>query len=124
MKEPGKLDVVIFRENTEDVYSGIEFEQGTPEALKVIDFFNREMGRSIREDSGIGVKPISVAGTERLVRRAIQYALDHGRESVSLVHKGNIMKFTEGAFRDWGYALAKREFREQIVTEERTLGRF
>jgi isocitrate dehydrogenase len=117
MKEPGKLDVVIFRENTEDVYSGIEFEQGTPEARKVIDFFNREMGRSIREDSGIGVKPISVAGTERLVRRAIQYALDHGRESVSLVHKGNIMKFTEGAFRDWGYALAKREFREQIVTE-------
>jgi isocitrate dehydrogenase len=117
MKEPGKLDVVIFRENTEDVYSGIEFEQGTPEALKVIDFFNREMGASIREDSGIGVKPISVAGTERLVRRAIQYALDHGRESVSLVHKGNIMKFTEGAFRDWGYALAKREFREQIVTE-------
>jgi isocitrate dehydrogenase len=117
MKEPGKLDVVIFRENTEDVYSGIEFEQGTPEALKVIDFFNREMGRSIREDSGIGVKPISVEGTERLVRRAIQYALDHGRESVSLVHKGNIMKFTEGAFRDWGYALAKREFREQIVTE-------
>ena len=117
MKEPGKLDVVIFRENTEDVYSGIEFEQGTPEARKVIDFFNREMGASIREDSGIGVKPISVAGTERLVRRAIQYALDHGRESVSLVHKGNIMKFTEGAFRDWGYALAKREFREQIVTE-------
>ena len=117
MKEPGKLDVVIFRENTEDVYSGIEFEQGTPEARKVIDFFNREMGRSIREDSGIGVKPISVAGTERLVRRAIQYALDHGRESVTLVHKGNIMKFTEGAFRDWGYALAKREFREQIVTE-------
>ncbi len=117
MKEPGKLDVVIFRENTEDVYSGIEFEQGTPEARKVIDFFNREMGRSIREDSGIGIKPISVAGTERLVRRAIQYALDHGRESVSLVHKGNIMKFTEGAFRDWGYALAKREFREQIVTE-------
>jgi isocitrate dehydrogenase len=117
MKEPGKLDVVIFRENTEDVYSGIEFEQGTPEARKVIDFFNGEMGRSIREDSGIGVKPISVAGSERLVRRAIQYALDHGRESVSLVHKGNIMKFTEGAFRDWGYALAKREFREQIITE-------
>ena len=117
MKEPGKLDVVIFRENTEDVYSGIEFEQGTPEARKVIDFFKREMGQEIREDSGIGVKPISVGGTERLVRRAIQYALDHGRESVSLVHKGNIMKFTEGAFRDWGYALAKREFREQIVTE-------
>ena len=118
MKEPGKLDVVIYRENTEDVYAGIEFEQGTPEASKVIDFLNGEMGRSIREDSGIGIKPISVAGTERLVRRAIQYALDHGRESVTLVHKGNIMKFTEGAFRDWGYALAKREFRDRVVTEE------
>ena len=117
MKEPGKLDVVIFRENTEDVYSGIEFEQGTPEASKVIDFLNREMGQSVREDSGVGVKPISLAGTERLVRRAIQYALDNGRESVTLVHKGNIMKFTEGAFRDWGYAVAKREFRDQIVTE-------
>ena len=117
MKEPGKLDVVIFRENTEDVYSGIEFEQGTPEAKQVIGFLNGEMGRSIRADSGIGIKPISVAGTERLVRRAIQYALDHGRESVTLVHKGNIMKFTEGAFRDWSYALAKREFRDQIVTE-------
>jgi len=118
MKEPGKLDVVIFRENTEDVYSGIEFEQGTPEAKKVIDFLNTEMGQSVREDSGIGVKPISVWATERLVRRAIEHALEHGRESVTLVHKGNIMKFTEGAFRDWGYALAKREFRNQIVTEE------
>jgi len=118
MKDPGKLDVVIFRENTEDVYSGIEFEQGTPAAKKIIDFLNREMGRSVREDSGIGVKPISIFGTERLVRRAIQYALAHRRESVTLVHKGNIMKFTEGAFRDWGYALAKREFRDQIVTEE------
>jgi isocitrate dehydrogenase len=118
MKDPGKLDVVIFRENTEDVYAGIEFEQGTPEARKVIDFLEREMGQSIREDSGIGVKPISISGTERLVRRAVQYALDHGRESVTLVHKGNIMKFTEGAFRDWGYGLAKREFRDQIVTED------
>jgi len=118
VKEPGKLDVVIFRENTEDVYSGIEFEQGTPEASKLIDFLKREMGQTVREDSGIGVKPISVSGTERLVRRAVQYALDHGRESVTLVHKGNIMKFTEGAFRDWGYALAKREFRDRIITEE------
>jgi isocitrate dehydrogenase len=118
MAEPGKLDVVIFRENTEDVYAGIEFEQGTPDARRVIDFLNREMGRSIRADSGIGIKPISVTGTERLVRRAIQHALDHGRRSVTLVHKGNIMKFTEGAFRDWGYALAKREFRERVVTEE------
>jgi isocitrate dehydrogenase len=118
MKDPGKLDVVIFRENTEDVYAGIEFEQGTPDAKRVIDFLNNEMGRSIRADSGIGIKPISVMGTERLVRRAIQFALEHGRESVTLVHKGNIMKFTEGAFRDWGYALAKREFRDRIVTEE------
>ena len=118
MREPGKLDVVIYRENTEDVYAGIEFEQGTPEASKVIDFLNGEMGKSIREDSGIGIKPISVTGTERLVRRAIQYALDHGRESVTLVHKGNIMKFTEGAFCEWGYALAKREFRDRVVTEE------
>jgi len=118
VKDPGSLDVVIFRENTEDVYSGIEFEQGSAEAGKVIDFLKREMGHSVREDSGIGIKPISVSGTERLVRRAIQYALDNGRDSVTLVHKGNIMKFTEGAFRDWGYALAKREFRDQIITEE------
>ena len=118
VKDPSHLDVVIFRENTEDVYSGIEFEEGSAEARKLIDFLNREMGRSVREDSGIGVKPISVFGTERLVRRAIQYALDTGRESVTLVHKGNIMKFTEGAFCDWGYALAKREFRDQIVTEQ------
>jgi isocitrate dehydrogenase len=117
MKDPAKLDVVIFRENTEDVYAGIEFEQGSADAKRVIDFLNDEMGRSIRADSGIGIKPISVMGTERLVRRAIQYALDHGRESVTLVHKGNIMKFTEGAFCDWGYALAKREFRDRIVTE-------
>ncbi len=118
MKEPGKLDVVIFRESTEDVYSGIEFEQGTSEAKKLIDFLSGEMGHSIRADSGIGVKPISVTATERLVARAIQFALERGRESVTLVHKGNIMKFTEGAFRDWGYELAKREFRDQIVTEE------
>ncbi|MBW2493578.1 MAG: NADP-dependent isocitrate dehydrogenase, partial [Deltaproteobacteria bacterium] len=118
VKDPGGLDVVIFRENIEDVYSGIEFEQGTPEARKVIDFFDREMGQSIREDSGIGVKPISVSGTERLVRRAIQYALDNGRESVTLVHKGNIMKFTEGAFRDWGYEIAREEFPDLTITEQ------
>jgi isocitrate dehydrogenase len=117
VKEPGKLDVVIFRENTEDVYSGIEFEQGTPEAKKLIDFLGDELGKSVRPDSGIGIKPISITGTERLVRMAIRYALDRGRRSVTLVHKGNIMKFTEGAFRDWGYALAVREFRDQIVTE-------
>jgi isocitrate dehydrogenase len=118
VKEPGKLDVVIFRENTEDVYSGIEFEMGSPEAGKLIQFLDRELGKKIRPDSGVGIKPISVFGTERLVRMAIRYALDHGRPSVTLVHKGNIMKFTEGAFRDWGYALAKREFRDQIVTED------
>jgi isocitrate dehydrogenase len=118
VKEPGKLDVVIFRENTEDVYSGIEFEQGTAEARKLIDFLDRELGKKVRPDSGVGIKPISVFGTERLVRMAIRHALEHGRDSVTLVHKGNIMKFTEGAFRDWGYALAKREFRDRIVTED------
>ena len=118
VKEPGKLDVVIFRENTEDVYAGIEFKEGTPEGAKVIRFLNEEMGCSVREDSGIGVKPISITGTKRLVRKAIRYALERGRESVTLVHKGNIMKFTEGAFRDWGYELAKAEFRDQIVTED------
>ena len=118
VKEPGKLDVVIFRENTEDVYAGIEWKQGSPEALEVIGFLNQKMGCSVRTDSGIGVKPISVFGTERLVRMAIRHALERGRKSVTLVHKGNIMKFTEGAFRDWGYELARREFRDQIVTED------
>jgi isocitrate dehydrogenase len=118
VKRPDKLDVVIFRENTEDVYSGIEWQEGSPEAKKVIDFINKEMGKNIRPDSGIGIKPISIFGTERIVRRAIRYCLGRGRTSVTIVHKGNIMKFTEGAFRDWGYALAKREFRDQIVTED------
>jgi isocitrate dehydrogenase len=118
VKEPGKLDVVIFRENTEDVYYGIEFERGSPEALKLIDFLGRELGKQVRPDSGVGIKPISVFGTERLVRMAIRYALERGRDSVTIVHKGNIMKFTEGAFRDWAYALAKREFRDRIVTED------
>ncbi|HDQ44895.1 MAG TPA: NADP-dependent isocitrate dehydrogenase [bacterium] len=118
VKEPERLDVVIFRENTEDVYSGIEFEQGTPEAKKMIRFLSEEMGKTVRPDSGVGIKPISITGTKRLVRKAIQYALDHNRESVTLVHKGNIMKFTEGAFRDWGYELAREEFRDRIVTEK------
>ncbi len=120
VKEPGKLDVVIFRENTEDVYAGIEWEQGTADVKKVIDFLNGEMGRSILADSGVGIKPISITGSKRLVRAAIQYAVDNDRRSVTLVHKGNIQKFTEGAFRDWGYELAKEEFRDQIVTEEET----
>ncbi len=115
---PERLNVVIFRENTEDVYAGIEFARGTPQAQKIIEFLDREMGKRVREDSGVGIKPISETGTKRLVRKAIRYALEHGRTSVTLVHKGNIMKFTEGAFREWGYELAKTEFRDQIVTEE------
>jgi len=117
MKHPELLDIVIFRENTEDVYAGIEWKQGTPEAAKVIEFLTKEMGSKIRPDSGIGVKPISVTGSKRLVRRAIQYAIENGRKSVTLVHKGNIMKFTEGAFRDWGYEVAKEEFPDQVATE-------
>jgi isocitrate dehydrogenase len=116
VKEPGKVDMVIFRENTEDVYAGIEYKAGTPEAKKVIDFLTG-LGASIRADSGIGIKPISATGSKRLVRKAIQYALDQGKESVTLVHKGNIMKFTEGAFKDWGYELAKEEFSSSTVTE-------
>jgi isocitrate dehydrogenase len=117
MKNPEKLDVVIFRENTEDVYAGIEWRQGTSEAKKVIDWLNTEMGCHIRADSGIGIKPMSVTGSKRLIRRAIQYALANGRKSVTLVHKGNIMKFTEGAFRDWGYDLVREEFADTCVTE-------
>jgi isocitrate dehydrogenase len=119
VKHPEKLDVVIFRENTEDVYAGIEFREGTPEALKLIDFLNDMRGRkkAVRKDSGIGIKPISITGTKRLVRAAIRYAIEHGRKSVTLVHKGNIQKFTEGAFREWGYEVAADEFRDQTVTE-------
>jgi isocitrate dehydrogenase len=116
VKRPADLDVVIFRENTEDVYSGIEWKSGTPEAEKVWDFLTKEMGKKIRPHSGIGIKPISEFGTKRLVRRAIQFALEKKRRNVSLVHKGNIMKFTEGAFRDWGYQVAVQEFRAQVVT--------
>jgi isocitrate dehydrogenase len=113
VKEPQKVDMVIFRENTEDIYAGIEWAAGTPEAKKLIDFLQKEMGvTKIRfpASSAIGIKPVSVEGTERLVRRAIQYAIDNKRKSVTLVHKGNIMKFTEGGFKSWGYELAKREF--------------
>ncbi|MFQ5458769.1 MAG: isocitrate dehydrogenase (NADP(+)), partial [Myxococcota bacterium] len=118
VKAPEKLNVTIYRENTEDVYSGIEWKSGSPEARKVLDFLNKEMGTGIREESGVGVKPISPFGTRRLVRRAIQAAQKRGLRSVTLVHKGNIMKFTEGAFRDWGYALAREEFAETTVTEQ------
>jgi len=117
VRNPEKLDVVIFRENTEDVYSGIEFQEGSDRARRLIDFLS-DWGYNINADSGIGIKPISITGTKNLVRRAIQYAIDHQKTVVTLVHKGNIMKFTEGAFRDWGYQLAKEEFREQIVTED------
>ncbi|MFH1686138.1 MAG: isocitrate dehydrogenase (NADP(+)) [bacterium] len=115
---PEKLNVVIFRENTEDVYSGIEWKKGSKDALKVINWLNKTMKRDIRLDSGIGIKPISVTGTKRLVRKAIQYAIDRKLPSVTLVHKGNIMKFTEGAFRDWGYQVATKEFRRYCVTED------
>jgi isocitrate dehydrogenase len=118
LREPEKTDMVIFRENTEDIYAGIEWQEGSAEAKKVIDFLVREMGVSqIRfpETSGIGIKPVSREGTERLVRKAIQYAIDCDRSSVTLVHKGNIMKFTEGSFRDWGYALAQREFGAEVI---------
>ena len=122
MKNPEKLDVVIFRENTEDVYAGIEWQEGSAEAKKVIDFLNGEMGKSIRADSGIGIKPVSVTGSKRLVRRAIEHAIENGRKSVTLVHKGNIQKFTEGAFRDWGYEVAREEFADQCVIEDELEG--
>ncbi len=118
LKHPEKTDMVIFRENVEDIYAGIEWEAGSSGAQKVIRFLHEEMGvSSIRfpDTSGIGIKPVSREGTERLVRRAIQYAIDNGRKSVTLVHKGNIMKFTEGAFKAWGYALAKREFGAELI---------
>jgi isocitrate dehydrogenase len=121
VKHPEQLNVVIFRENTEDVYAGIEWKQGTPEVKKLIDFLNNQMlagtKKRVREDSGIGIKPISIFGTKRLVRMAIQHAIKEKRRSVTLVHKGNIQKFTEGAFREWGYEVAREEFRDHVVTE-------
>lgn len=119
VKRPEDTDMVIFRENTEDIYAGIEYAKGTPEVKKLIDFLQNEMGvRKIRfpETSGIGIKPISEEGTKRLVRAAIKYAIEHGRKSVTLVHKGNIMKYTEGAFKNWGYELAEQEFGDQVFT--------
>jgi len=119
MLRPGDVDMVIFRENTEDIYAGIEWEAGTPEVKKVIAFFKNEMGvKNIRfpESSSIGVKPVSVEGTERLVRASIEYAIKHKKPSVTIVHKGNIMKYTEGGFKKWGYALAEREFGDKVFT--------
>ncbi|HTM17794.1 MAG TPA: NADP-dependent isocitrate dehydrogenase [Terracidiphilus sp.] len=121
VKSPEKVNIVIFRENTEDVYSGIEFKQGSDDAAKLISYINDDLLKSgkkkIRQDSGVGIKPISIFGTKRLVRYAIRYALETGRKTVTLVHKGNIQKFTEGAFREWGYEVATQEFRDQTVTE-------
>jgi isocitrate dehydrogenase len=121
VKHPERMDIVIYRENTEDVYAGIEWEQGTPEVKKLIEFLNKDMlkggKKQVRLDSGVGIKPISITGTKRLVRMAIQFALASGRKSVTLVHKGNIQKYTEGAFRQWGYDLATEEFRDRVVTE-------
>ena len=118
LKRPEDVDVVIFRENTEDVYAGIEYQSGSDSNRKLADFLRNEMGANFFEAAGLGVKPISEFGSKRLVRKAIQYAIDNNRESVTLVHKGNIMKFTEGAFRTWGYELAREEFHEQTITEE------
>ena len=118
VKSPEKMNIVIFRENTEDVYAGIEWQQGTAEAKKIIDFLAKEMGKKVALDSGVGIKPISITGTKNLVRRAIQHAIDNQRKVVTLVHKGNIMKFTEGAFRDWGYQLAREEFPKQTISED------
>jgi isocitrate dehydrogenase len=121
VKHPEKLDIVIFRENTEDVYAGIEFKQGSEDVARLISFLNDDLlkggKKKVRSDSGVGIKPISVFGTKRLVRYAIRHALQTGRKTVTLVHKGNIQKFTEGAFREWGYEVATQEFRSQIVTE-------
>jgi isocitrate dehydrogenase len=121
VKHPERMDVVIYRENTEDVYAGIEWEEGTAECAKLIEFLNKDMlkggKKQVRLDSGVGIKPISVTGTKRLVRTAIRYALETGRKTVTLMHKGNIQKFTEGAFRKWGYELATEEFRDQVITE-------
>lgn len=118
MREPEKMNIVIYRENTEDVYSGVEWPANSVEAQKLIQFMNEQLGKNVRPDSAIGIKPVSAFGTKRLVRQAIQYAVDHHRSSVTLVHKGNIMKFTEGAFKTWGYELAKEEFDDVTITED------
>jgi isocitrate dehydrogenase len=117
MKNPEKVDIVIFRENVEDVYSGIEFKAGSPEAAKLRDFIQTEFKKKIREGSAIGVKPMSPFGSKRLVKMAIDYALRRNRKSVTLMHKGNIMKFTEGGFKDWGYEVARDSFKDQVVAE-------
>ena len=118
MRRPEDVDMVVFRENTEDVYMGLEWESGSAMAAQIIEMINATGGRQIRTQAGIGIKPISPFGTRRLVKRAVEYALEHGKQSVTLVHKGNIMKFTEGAFRNWGYELSREEFGDVTITEE------
>ncbi len=124
VKHPERMDVVIFRENTEDVYAGIEWRAGTEEARRLIRFMNEELGQQVSGEAAIGIKPVTEFGSKRLIRKAIQYALDRGRKSVTLMHKGNIMKFTEGAFRDWGYELAREEFGEVTITEQELWDRY
>jgi isocitrate dehydrogenase len=118
VRHPEKVDMIVFRENTEDVYAGIEWEEGSAGATELIGFIRDKLGKRIRPDSGVGIKPISITGSKRLVRKAIEYALAHNRGSVTLVHKGNIQKYTEGAFRDWGYQVAKEEFGDQTISEQ------
>jgi len=122
VQHPDKLDVVVFRENTEDVYAGLEWESGSREAKKLVGFLSEELGATVRENSAVGLKPVSEFASKRLVRKAIQYAVDHRRKSVTLIHKGNIMKFTEGAFRDWGYEVAAEEFSDTTVAEREGTG--
>ncbi len=124
VKRPQDLSITIFRENTEDVYAGIEFKADTSESDKVIDFLNQNFGKNIRKPSGIGIKPMSEFGAKRLVKKAIEFAIVNKRNSVTLVHKGNIMKFTEGSFKEWGYEIAKAEFAEFVVTEEDVYSKF
>ena len=118
VKRPQDLDIVLFRENTEDVYAGIEFKSGSDEVKNLIKYINKKFEKNIRMDSGIGIKPMSAFGSKRLVKKAIEFAIEHNRKSVTLVHKGNIMKFTEGAFKEWGYEVARDEFSDIIITED------
>ncbi len=118
VRQPAKVDMVIFRENTEDVYAGIEWEEGSAGARELIFYLRDKLGKRVREDSGIGIKPVSITGSKRLVRKALQYALAQRRTDLTLVHKGNIMKYTEGAFKEWGYQVAREEFAEHTVTEQ------
>jgi isocitrate dehydrogenase len=124
VKHPEKLNIIIFRENTEDVYAGIEWREGTDDAKKIIDFVNTEMGKNVRNDSGVGIKPISITGTKNVARKAIKYAIQRGLPTVTFMHKGNIMKFTEGAFKDWGYELAAEEFADATVSESELWEKF